>query len=200
MRMLCLLTILGFLFIAANKSADETIEEATLTVAEKSRVLVKNFLDRPTDRNETSSNSRNVPALPIIERPRKTVQPPEQTIKTQKPKFRAAPQKETKTREYTPLTSKTSGTTPKTKIDIPGAQTTAMRTPIKKVEPKKKAVANTITGKTPPSLPKPTAVQKRPVPAKAVPSVPENATRIAILKKRERKLYDDASRILMSIK
>lgn len=210
MRMLFLLAVLGFLFMMANKSPDETIQEAAKSMADKSTTMARNFLDAPTERPLTQSKPRETAPAIKQEKPKiaekslipavRLVKPSFQTAKPKTPAIKRLPQKTEKIERPSSPPSNVYGSPPVLKNERPQSQTPFKRAPEKTEKGKIGDDYAADTAKMPPSLPKATPVPTRPIPNKPEFSVPVNTERMKELRRRERELYNDTSRILMSIK
>ena len=206
MRMLFLLTILGLLFIMANKSPDETIQESAGSMFDKSKTMARNFLDSPGERPLTQSKPSETAAPIKQERPKivekstkqaqRPVKPSLQTGKPETPSIKSLQKKTAKIETPGSPPSNVFGSPPLLEPERPQSQKPLKRTP----EKTEKSKMGADTTKMPPSLPKAKTVPNRPAPSKPKFSASVKNERIKELRRRERELQNDATRILMSIK
>ena len=168
--------------------------------------MARNFLDAPEERPLTQSKPSETTAPIKQERPKiaekstkpaqRPVKPSFQTGKPETPSIKSLPEKTAKVETPWSPPANVHGSPPLLKPERPQSQKPLKRTP----EKTGKSKMGVDTKKMPPSLPKAKTVPSRPAPSKPKFSAAVNNELIKELRRRERELQNDATRILMSIK
>ncbi len=230
MRMLFLITILGFLFIMANKSPDESIGEATNVIINKSEKLFSRYTENLPELRTPEPYRKPAAGLSNLEYLKKHRKNRPSPIKQDQPNVQNVTKNENildtnkkweATKGYAPPAKNLNSPS---KINpsnyIPNKQDVFDKdiTPIRRdlnivkppvvtdslgppsaLNPSKKTPELAVTKPLPP-LPKAQIVSVRSIPKMRSVTPAPNPELLKELKRAERKYYDDASRILMSIK
>lgn len=208
MRMLFLITILGFLFIMANKSPDQSIGEATNVIISKSEALFSKSIKNLEESEPRKLPPKRVTNLPNPDNYRKKNTNKQAAIPEQKSVVKNLVSNQKKIYKNEKVSEqesqKTEGVAKNLNLDLNQTNNTDDQ----RIKPKKKTGERSTTttklksvaAAPPPSFPKTEVISTRPIPSKPNAVKKPDPEILKDLKQAERKYYNDASRILMSIK